>query len=686
MPARPTIGKPAPALPPHQRGSIAVMAALVISAVVILLASIDIGFLFYQKRELQKIADMAAIAGAQQVARSSELDDQCASAFNAAENNAQIAHGFSGVINTSCGKWDPASVPAAPHYSVYAGGVTPVGQPKPTAVRVDISRSFGSFFGAWAGQQVNATAIATASAPVAVFSVESRLLSIKDGSVPMLLAQLGVDINGTTLASYDGLANARITTGGLLSALGFNIPLNADVATIKNIVSLGSPTCSNGVCPLNDLLGAISIVGGQEDLINALGIQSGNVKLLTDAGERGLFTLIDTANGKAALDANVKAAELLSTAIVLAGSTHPAIAANVNLSTPGLLEVDNQIGIVAPPSIGIGGIGTKAFTSQVRMFTHVKSNLLNANLVSSDIPMAIDVVNGTGTIVDMCTKKKDGKDVATIAIDAPILKLCVGNFDASSAFSTTSTCSDNLQNQSILRILPKPSPANDGLNISTSFFIDALPNTDMHDFVKGETFTIGKNDLQLGTTLLNLMDGLLAKLLGATLIQVQMQGSGGVNNNTLAAGLLNATGNTLDTALSTVQGALNDLKSFVTGINTNSSLLATLGSVLTGLLNTVSNLANGLLNVVGNILNPILCLGNAQCILSGQLSGNQGSISKAVLTALGLATDLLQPILDGLGSALSNQLQTLLGTQLGQVDVTLIDLNCGGGENVKLVY
>lgn len=661
------------------------MAALVISVVVILLASIDIGFLFYQKRELQKIADMAAIAGAQQVARSSELNDQCASAFSAAANNAQIAHGFSGAINTSCGKWDPASVPAAPHYTAYAGGVTPAGQPVPTAVRVDISRSFGSFFGAWASQQVNATAIATASAPVAVFSVESRLLSIKDGNVPMLLAQLGVDINGTTLGSYDGLANARITTGGLLSALGFNIPLNADIATIKNIVALGSPACSNGICPLNDLLGAISIVGGQADLINALGIQSGNVKLLTDAGERGLFTLVDTANGKAALDANVKAAELLSTAIVLAGSTHPAIAANVNLSAPGLLEVDNQIGIVAPPSIGIGGIGTKAFTSQVRMFTHVKSNLLNANLVSSDIPMAIDVVNGTGTIMDMCTKKKDGKDVATIAIDAPILKLCVGNFDASSAFSTASTCSDNLQDKTLLKLLPAL-PPNGGLNISTNFSVDALPNTDTHDFVKGETFTIGKNDLQLGATLLNLMDGLLAKLLGATLAQVQTQGSGGVNNNTLAAGLLNATGNTLNTALSTVEGALGDLKNFVNSINANSSLLATLGNVLTGLLNTVGNLANGLLDIVGNILDPLLCLGNKQCILSSQLSGNQGSISKAVLTALGLVTDLLQPILDGLGSALANQLQTLLGTQLGQVDVTLIDLNCGGGENVKLIY
>jgi hypothetical protein len=42
--------------------------------------------------------------------------------------------------------------------------------------------------------------------------------------------------------------------------------------------------------------------------------------------------------------------------------------------------------------------------------------------------------------------------------------------------------------------------------------------------------------------------------------------------------------------------------------------------------------------------------------------------------------------LDGLGAAVAAQLDKLLGLHLGQVDVTLIDLHCGGGPNVKLVY
>lgn len=666
-------------LPSRQHGSIAVMAALLLSTLVILLASVDIGFLFYQKRELQKIADMAAIAGAQQLAKD---NTNCQSVSSMATSNARDAHNFSttepaATFTATCGTWDPVAVPASPHYSLFAGG-----QPLPNAVRIDIGKSFGSFFGAWASQRVSAMAIATTGTPIAVFSVESRLLNITNGTVPTLLAELGVDINGTTLVSYNGLANARITSGGLLSELGFNIPLNADIGTIKSIVSLGSPACANGICPLNTLLGAMSNVGGQSDLIDALGIQTGQVKLLTDANGRGLFTLLDTANGKSALEANVKAGELLSTAIVMANSNHPPIAADINLNVPGLLSLDNQIGILEPASIGIGGVGTTAVTSQVRMFTHIQSNLLNANppLLASDIPLALDVVNGSATITDMCTQKIDGKDVATIAIDAPLLKLCVGNFTAANAFSTNATCDANLQNQSLINVL------NGALNIQSSFAFDALPNSETRNFVKGQTQTMGRNDLQLGATLFNLMDGVLAKLLSATLLQVQSQGPGGLNNTSLAAGLLNATGETLNEVIGRVKDVLGVLKKFVNDVNANSSLTALLGSVLSGLLNTVANLTNGLLNVVGNILAPILCFGNAQCILANQLSGNQGSISKAVLTTLGMATELLRPILDGLGSALASQLQTLLGAQLGQVDVTLIDLNCGGGENVRLVH
>ncbi|MES2024376.1 MAG: pilus assembly protein TadG-related protein [Pseudomonadota bacterium] len=664
----------------RQGGSIAVIAAIGISIMVISLASIDIGYLFFQKRELQKVADLSALAGAQQLIRSSALtNDNCSSAFDVVRKNADaqtVQKYTETTLLVSCGRWDPA---AATHYTAYSGGVTPSGSPAPTAVSVWVSATFNSFFGVWASREVSAAAIATADSPIAVFSVESRLLRIKDGTVPKLLTDLGVDIKGTSLLSYDGLANAKVTPGGLLKNLGFEIPLTVDVATIKNLIAIGSPKCPSGICPLNTLLGEVSSIGGQSDLINALGIQSGPVKLVTDGGGKGLLTILDIANGKSVLEANIKSAELLSTAIVIANSAHPPVSADISVTVPGrILTVDSKIGIVEPPSIGIGGKGTTAVTSQVRIFVQAKSNLLNASLLTADIPLAIDVVNGVGTITDMCTKKRDGKDVATIKIDAPILKLCVGNLNAGNAFSKSSTCSDNLQDYPLITLL--------GKEIKTSLFVNALPNTAEDDFVKGQTISLGKNNLQLDATIKNLMDALIAKLLG-TILDRQGQINGDVSATNLASSLLNSTNNVLDTATSTVKDALALLKNFVNSVNANASLVDVLGGVLTGLLNTVGSLVTGLTNAINNILLTVVCLlGSKQDCLATQLSGNQGSLTKVLLTVLGLVTDLLKPVLDALGTAISNQLQALLGIELGQVDVTLIDLNCGGGSNVRLVY
>ena len=48
----------------RQSGAVAMLGALWLMIAVICLATIDIGNVFWQKRELQKIADLAALAGA----------------------------------------------------------------------------------------------------------------------------------------------------------------------------------------------------------------------------------------------------------------------------------------------------------------------------------------------------------------------------------------------------------------------------------------------------------------------------------------------------------------------------------------------------------------------------------------------------------------------------------------------
>lgn len=677
----------------RQRGSVVVMAAIAISTMVILLATIDIGYLFFQKREMQKVADMAALAGTQQLSRVS--DDQCASAFAVARGSAQVGQGFTGTLTISCGRWDP-TVTGQTHFQVYPNGVTPNGATAPTAVSVLTSRTFRSFFGAWVSRDITALAIATADAPLAVFSVGSRLLRINGGVVPGLLTTLGVNINGTALASYNGLANVSVTPGGLLNQLGFQIPASADVGTIKQAVLANVGGCSNGACPLETLLGAVSTVAGQQNLVSALGLSvtqlSLPVQLFSDAtGRGGIFALVNTASGQSALTANVNALELL-TAMIGVANGHRFSDVPLGVNVPGVLNSQIRVGIVEPPSIGMGGVGASAFTSQVRLFSRIQApappaSAALSNLLSVDLPMAIDVVNGQGTITAMCNgRDSNGNQTATIAVNAPILQACIGNIDAATTFATTTACDVGLQPKQLFSFL------GGALSINDRIVLTALNSNGSVTLSKGQTATVGNNNLPLGTTVSNLTKAVLVTLLGKLLNNKQ----GPVTDNTLATYLLNADGGVLQTTLNTLKGSLSSLQTFVNSLSTDVTAIAggSLGSGVVSLLNSVGGLVNGLLTGVGNLLNSViggllnLLFCNAHCQVQNQLSGNSSNsaVSNVLLALMGLLEKLLEPILNGLGAQIASLLNDLLGIGLGQVDVTLIDLKCGGGDNVRLVF
>lgn len=677
----------------RQRGSVVVMAAIAISTMVILLATIDIGYLFFQKREMQKVADMAALAGTQQLSRVS--NDQCASAFAVARGSALTGQGFTGTLTISCGRWDP-TIAGATHFQVYTNGVTPNGAPAPTAVSVLTSRSFRSFFGAWVSRDITALAIATADAPIAVFSVGSRLLRINGGVVPGILSRLGVDISGTSLASYNGLANVSVTPGGLLRQLGFQIPVTADVATIEQAVMANVGGCSNGACPLETLLGAVSTVAGQQNLVSALGLSVTQlalpVRLLSDAtGRGGVFALVNTASGQAALTADVNALELL-TAMIGVANGHRFADVPLGVSVPGVLNSQIKVGIVEPPSIGIGGVGARAFTSQVRLFSRIQApappaSAALSNLLSVDLPMAIDVVNGQGTITAMCNgRDASGNQTATIAVNAPILQACIGNIDAATTFSTTTSCDVGLQNKQLFSFL------GGALSINDRIVLTALNTSGSVTLSKGQTATVGNNNLPIGTTVTNLTNAVLVTLLGKLLNNKQ----GPVTDNTLATYLLNADSGVLQTTLNTLKGSLSSLQTFINSLSTDVTTIAggSLGSGVVSLLNSVGGLVNGLLTGVGNLLNSViggllnLLFCNAHCQVQNQLSGNSSNsaVSNVLLALMGILEKLLEPILNGLGGQIASLLNNLLGIGLGQVDVTLIDLKCGGGDNVKLVF
>lgn len=109
---------------PRQRGTVSLMAALLIAAIgVAALVSLDVGFVFYTQRQLQKLVDVAALSGAQQL---KSADDQATTNANVLSSvtSAAAQNGYTKAVANDCttavagaadgvrtclGLWDPAN-------------------------------------------------------------------------------------------------------------------------------------------------------------------------------------------------------------------------------------------------------------------------------------------------------------------------------------------------------------------------------------------------------------------------------------------------------------------------------------------------------------------------------------------------------------------------------------------------
>lgn len=691
----------------RQSGSIVINTAIALSLIVIALVGTELGYLFFMKRELQKTADLAAVAGASAIQPA-----DCTAARAAALGNAgQNLIGFTPAV--ACGRWDP-SQGTERHFTAdlttfNAVHVVIEGAPPPLLAFFPGERS------------LRAEAIAAANDPLASFSVGSTLLRTGDSVLGDLLKGIGLDLTGTSLVGYDGLAQVQITPAGLLQALG--IPVASDIGVGELNTLLAAQTVQ-----LGPLLNAIVTLAGQDTLLasnaallNAvatrLGVPDLQVQLGSLAsGPSGLFAevIAPGANAASALNVGVNALDLLHSAIGVATQKH-AVAVN-GLSLTGLVSAKTVL--VEPPSVAIGGVGATAYTAQLRTWVEVDTgNLpLIGHLARVKLPIMIDVVNGRGTLTEMCTpalRKPDGTERASIAVNASILKVCVGRPGANPAneneiFSTSASCDQNLADEDLLRL------GLGGVNLVSlrkQLKLDALPLQASVTLAAGETATVG-NDLLLGSTVKNITDALLATLLVETLDRGPVPTL--AQRQTTAQSLWNAQGaacttracrvSRLTTVKAGIENTTSGLGGFLGGLSGEvlALLSHTLSLNLQGLLGGVGTLVGGLLTSVGDILGAVLggviggctaligsndaaCVGEIANSLNGSTSGGGDTVPNAVTALTGYLLQVLRPVLDALGSSvLTPILHDVLGLHLGQIDVNLRSLNCQA--RAHLVY
>jgi len=724
----------------HQRGVVSIMSAFLLIMLLTLLALVvDTGRLYYEKRNLQKIADMAALDA---IARLPGGDCALAPALGlqfaleTASSNG-LANDTTTALTTEC--VDINTVAGIHQITADAAG---------RGIRVNVSHTVpaslvirgGSLFSDAFSDNVTLSASATAKRdqPTAAFTVGSQLLRLdSDALLGQLLQVVGLNPGTLTLLDPEGLANISVTPSGLLQALGIDISIpELKALSPEGLVELVDTRI--GVLGIDELLGvgielvsdatvAASLSAARTQILNNEIISGIKLQLLgLDNTDSGLIRLASGAESAAgALDAEINLGELLYVAL-MTGTGERA------LEIPGLelLGITVEAGIVEPPSLAIGPVGTTAYTAQTRLYVDINTDsipLLGDILGLLDLlgletfvhlPISIDLVSAQAELDSIdCS---NSEPTADFHVNSTILSACVGQQNA--MWSTSASCIDTTSATELIKLL--------GINVlSGKAVIPGLsfdsPENDLQDMKAGETESTEPNEIQLGDTVEGLVTALLDLLGGLFRAPDSYDGNLVYNGNessqealarSLAAKYLTEAGNDVDATIDLILNGNSEIEPLVetdwliSNSIPNCIVLLCIGwrdGTFSEAFQTYTNPPEALLNL---LLGGGLPAGYRSCkTLVGALVSDLETCYEDNLTQLfldkpggGILGDepdaltnpdvenvtcpggilcvlvqALKPILNGVGTLLTATLDDVLGLELGRSDVKVESLSCG---------
>ncbi|MDG2524434.1 pilus assembly protein TadG-related protein [Stenotrophomonas sp. HITSZ_GD] len=690
---------------PTQRGASALTLMLLMIALSAMLGLVEIGYLYWSKRDLQKIADLAALAGAQQLETCNAAGtDNAAARGNAFKDNA-----FDGTFQARCGFWN-LQAPDAPLVAADAGHPL-------NAVQVELRRGALPMFGRVESMpQVRASAVARRAAPVVAFSAGAKLLNV-DGAAPLqqLLKTVGVDLSSTEVASYRGLAQLKLTPRGLLQALGIPVSSDLTLGQLNGLLTRSQISVGQLLQVMTSLANQQQLAGVDLSLLQqrlaAANLDSAQLQLGSDDANAGLFASLVAPDGDAnsALDVELNALDVLGSAISVGNGRHAVQVQQLNL----LGAVTAQASIVEPASIGIGPVGTTAYNAQVRVRLDIDTDqlallgpLVKLLGIRLHLPVYIDAVDGYARLKDVDCASTPQR--ANFDVLSSVSNICVGK-PSGDWRSTRELCSAaNLGNEQLVKLF--------GLNVLTDrIVLPVLPAQDTLWVPEGGTGSVAPNPLQVGTLLSQLTDALfnaLGKLfqtsgsnddtassLATQYLEATRKSSGAYDPQAVIGALRNGTGGL---------GALGDWQTKIVKCDSVLGLVCTTqqGSVWDGFLGTTQikgGLVGGLLDALGLTSCGGLVAGLAYntCVRDnlakylqtrpgglGDTSYNPqtgtGSCNTVLCALLKPVMDAtLRPLLNGVGTLLGTTLDQVLGLQLGRTDVRVDDIQCHAAQLVR---
>lgn len=395
----------------RQRGSIIVFASLAISLVVIMLSVADIGFLYYYKREYQKAADLAAMAGARRlVSRDTGLRSCVGNAVPAAQQNAAQNLGARVYgITVDCGQWRPSANDAASRFDTGAAS----GQIN--AVRVQISGSPPRFLPFISPVTLTAQATALADQPLAQLTIRNGVASLNTANSQLLDGVvgglLGGSVNLTSVGGWNGLLSTDINLLRYLDAMAVDLGLDVGdydavlgtQITLRRMLDVGADVLSRGG-------GTGSVNVALQGLNN---LRAVNLPGMSQALTLGQLLNVQTGAPASALDLGLNLLDVVQGGVQLASGGRVATI-NLPVTIPGVASIAADVQVIEPPRLSaIGNPALAALdpygpdrifvrTAQVRALVSVNvsgvSNLLTqlTNAVSPLLSPIINFLNTAG--------------------------------------------------------------------------------------------------------------------------------------------------------------------------------------------------------------------------------------------------------------------------------------------------
>ncbi|MES2907608.1 MAG: pilus assembly protein TadG-related protein [Pseudomonadota bacterium] len=371
----------------RQQGAVLIMTAgFMLLAVLCLALVVDTGRLYVEKRELQKVADMAAIEA---MARDGACNTSTATTYatqSAARNDFVV--GGTNTLITACGQVSSSagirSVSATPF-----GGVD-------NAIQVTLTRSVpaslvvGGLFGN--NIMLTATAVATKGVPLAALQLRTTTAAVDSAQGALLNTVVGGLLGGAVNVSvlgWNGLIGSQINLFDFLDQLkvdlgltagGYNEVLAQNV-TVGNILDATSTVLGRDSSTATSTLTALSAlkVGA---IVNPVTVTLGKILNL------------QTATPYAGADLDVNVFDLVQGSVQLANGSN-ALVADVPITLPGFAAANLSTKVLEVPQLSSIGNPALAKADPLGLNKIYVRSAQIRSLVSVDLP----ALSGLGSVV-----------------------------------------------------------------------------------------------------------------------------------------------------------------------------------------------------------------------------------------------------------------------------------------------